>query len=233
MPKPVRPIIIQADIREERGGVPAILAQKPGVELHLLPLPVGDYLLGGSPVRVVERKTGSDFVASVVDHRLFAQLDALAAAENISPSLILEGDPTSTKSRINVSAIYGALTYCTSILRIPILPSKGSEETAELLVSIARQAQLKFQLPGPAPTKRAATLAEQQQNVLMSLPGIGPVTAQALLERFGSVRAVALASPEALTAVSGVTLERATLLAKILQAPAEHITMPPEQETSA
>jgi ERCC4-type nuclease len=70
----------------------------------------------------------------------------------------------------------------------PILPSKESEETAELLVSIARQAQINFQLPGPAPTKRAATLAEQQQSAVMSLLGIGPVTAQTLLERFGSVR---------------------------------------------
>jgi DNA excision repair protein ERCC-4 len=233
MPKPVHSIVIQADIREERSGIPTILAQKPGVELHMLPLPIGDYLLGGSPERVVERKTGNDFVSSVVDHRLFAQLDALAAAENISPLLILEGDPTGTQSRINVNAIYGALTYCTSILRIPILPSKGPGETAELLVSIARQVQVKFQLPGPAPTKRAATLAEQQKNVLMSLPGIGPVTAQALLERFGSVRAVAVASPEALTAVSGVTLERATLLVKILQAPAEQTIVLPEQETGA
>jgi ERCC4-type nuclease len=233
MPKPVHSIVIRADIREERSGIPAILAKKPGVELHMLPLPVGDYLLGGSPERIVERKTGSDFVSSVVDHRLFAQLDALAAAESISPLLILEGDPTGTQSRINVNAIYGALTYCTSILRIPILPSKGPEETAELLVSIARQVQVKFQGPGPAPTKRAATLPEQQKNVLMSLPGIGPVTAQALLERFGSVRAVALASPEALTAVSGVTLERATLLVKILQAPAERTIELPVQESDA
>jgi ERCC4-type nuclease len=231
MPKSMRAIVIQADIHEERSGIPAILLQTPGVELHMRPLPVGDYLLGGSPVRVVERKTGSDFVSSVVDHRLFAQLDALAAAENIYPMLILEGDPIGTQSRVNVNAIYGALTYCTSILHIPILPSKGSEQTAELLMSIARQVQLKFQQPVAGPTKRAVTLAEQQKNVLMSLPGVGPVTAQALLDRFGSVGAVALATPEALTAISGVTLERATLLVKILQAPAELTGPLPEIET--
>jgi ERCC4-type nuclease len=54
-----------------------------------------------------------------------------------------------------------------------------------------------------------------------------------LLERFGSVRAVAVASPEALTAVSGVTLERATLLVKILQAPTEQAIVLPEQDTGA
>jgi hypothetical protein len=50
---------------------------------------------------------------------------------------------------------------------------------------------------------------------------------------FGSVGAVGLASPAALTAAGRMTLERPALLVKILQAPAEPVAALPEEDTGA
>src|SRR5436305_562296 len=71
-------LTIDADARERAGGVLERLAALDGVDLRVSHLPVGDYLLGDDVG--VERKTAGDFVSSIVDRRLFRQVEALQAA---------------------------------------------------------------------------------------------------------------------------------------------------------
>lgn len=78
--------MILIDFREERSKVPKLL-QKFQVQIQTDNLPV-DYIIDGE--YFVERKTISDFIASVVDRRLFKQVENLAN-HCANPLLLLEG----------------------------------------------------------------------------------------------------------------------------------------------
>ena len=77
MPEHPEPIHVRIDSQEHRSGIPALLAAMPQVHIELTPLRVGDYDVGGYPCRVLERKTASDFLNSLAQGRLFAQLAEL------------------------------------------------------------------------------------------------------------------------------------------------------------
>src|SRR5947209_19961098 len=93
MPKqPPVPIHIRIDTQEQRSDIPDLLAAMPQVHIEVIPLRAGDYDVGGDPRRVFERKTGSDFLGSLAQGRLFTQLAALRKSR-CTPILLLEGDP--------------------------------------------------------------------------------------------------------------------------------------------
>ena len=111
-------IHIRIDTQEQRSGIPALLAAMPQVHIEVIPLHLGDYDVGGAPRRVFERKTGSDFLNSLAQGRLFAQLKS-----RFAPILLLEGDPLRVShSQMRPESIRGALSYITAILHVPILP---------------------------------------------------------------------------------------------------------------
>ncbi|MBI5060969.1 MAG: Hef nuclease, partial [Candidatus Aenigmarchaeota archaeon] len=80
-------VVIYADSREGASHVLAILRNQ--CTLHEIQLKVGDYLL--SKRVVVERKTADDFLQSLVDGRLFRQLEELKNQFE-KPLLLLEGN---------------------------------------------------------------------------------------------------------------------------------------------
>src|SRR5437763_16791125 len=140
MPKqPPDQIHIRIDTQEQRSGIPALLAAMPQVHIELTPLRIGDYDVGGDPCRVFERKTGSDFLSSLAQGRLFAQLAALRKSR-FAPILLLEGAPLcAAHSQMSPESIRGALAYITAILRVPILPSSEPAESAHLIYAAAKQ----------------------------------------------------------------------------------------------
>jgi len=219
MPKnPPAPIIIRVDTQEERSGIPAILATLPQVQLERVQLEVGDYDVAGDPRRVFERKTASDFLISIEKGRLFEQLTALLATD-FAPLLLLEGDPMRVaRSQMHPEAIRGALTYISAILHVPILPSSGPENSARLISSAARQCQVGYAAPGPAVGRRGTSLAEQQLQLLLALPGVGQATARALCARFDSLYEILTADAARLSKVPGISPARAAALVQLLHA---------------
>ena len=219
MPKhPPAPIHIRIDTQEQRSGIPDLLAAIPQVHLEVTPLHMGDYDVGGTPRRVFERKTGSDFLSSLAQGRLFAQLTALRKSR-FAPILLLEGDPLSVShSQMRPESIRGALAYITAILHVPILPSSGPADSAHLVYAAAKQCQVGYATPGPAAGRRGASLSEQQMQIVLSLPGIGPVTARALCTRFRSLHDLLTADAATLATVPGVSPARAATLEQLLRA---------------
>jgi len=215
---PQDPIRIRVDTQEQRSGIPHLLSDMPQVEVEIAQLQVGDYDIGGNPPRVLERKTASDFLISLADGRLFEQLNLLLASDFV-PILLLEGDPLSVKrSQMNPASIRGAKTYITGILQVLIMPTSGPEESAYHLYSMAKQLQIGYALPGPAAGRRGASLSDQQMQILLSLPGVGLATARALCAHFHSIHEVFTADVAQLSAVRGVSFERATTLFQLLHA---------------
>jgi ERCC4-type nuclease len=157
-------IHIRIDTQEQRSGIPTLLATMPQVDIEVIPLRMGDYDVGGDPRRVFERKTGSDFLSSLAQGRLFAQL------------------------------------------------------AAHLVYAAAKQCQIGHATPGPAAGRRGASLPERQMQIVLSLPGIGPVTARAVCARFRSLHDLLSADAAQLSTVPGVSPTRAAALEQLLHA---------------
>jgi ERCC4-type nuclease len=219
MPKdPTAPIHIRIDTQEQRSGIPDLLAAMPQVHIEVLPLLMGDYDVGGNPRRVFERKTGSDFLSSLAQGRLFAQLTALRKSR-FAPILLLEGDPLRvTHSQMRPESIRGALTYIAAILHVPILPSSGPSDSAHLVYAAAKQCQNGHATHGPAGGRRRASVSEQQMQIVLSLPGVGRATARAVCARFRSLHDLLNADAATLATVPGVGPSRAAALEQLLHA---------------
>jgi ERCC4-type nuclease len=222
------PIHIRIDTQEQRSGIPDLLAAMPQIHVEMIPLQMGDYDVGGDPCRIIERKTGSDFLCSLAQGRLFPQLAALLKSR-FAPILLLEGDPLLVShSQMRPESIRGALAYITATLRVPILPSSGPAESAHLIYAVAKRCQIGKvhgrvgQAPhGPPAGRRRATQSEQQLQIMLSLPGIGPATARALCARFRSLHDLLSADVAQLATVPGVGPSRAAALEQLL-----HVALP-------
>lgn len=220
---PPGPIHIRIDTQEQRSGIPDLLATMPQVHIEVIPLHLGDYDIGGDPCRVFERKTGSDFLCSLEQGRLFPQLAALRK-NGFAPILLLEGDPLGVgRSQMRPASIRGALAYIAVTLRVPILPSSEPAESAHLIYAAARQCQARHMAHspgarGPAAGRRRATPSEQQMQIVLALPGIGPITARAICARFGSLHDLLNADAAQLSEVPGVGPSRAAALEQLLHA---------------
>jgi ERCC4-type nuclease len=214
------PIHIRIDTQEQRSGIPALLAAMPQVHIELTPLRMGDYDVGGDPRRVFERKTASDFLSSLAQGRLFAQLAALRKSR-FAPILLLEGDPLRVgHSQMRPESIRGALSYIAAVMRVPILPSSGPPDSAHLVCAAAKQCQIQIghAVRGPSRGRRGASLSERQLQIVLSLPGIGPVTARALCARFRSLHDLLGADAAQLSTIPGLSPARAAALEQLLHA---------------
>ena len=174
----------------------------PGVEGRFERLELGDYGVDGR-LRV-ERKTLVDFAASIVDGRLFRQAIALAKSGQAT-LLILEGRGSDlSRVRLPRSALQGALITVSLVLGIPVLRAADGEETARLILYAA--GQLRIAAAGAIRRHGRRPLGKRrlQLHILQGLPGIGPLRAGRLLDRFGEVAAVLAAREDDLRQVEGI-----------------------------
>ena len=210
-------LVISVDRRERGSGVGEWLALQPQVRLEWRQLVVADYVIGESAA--VERKSAADFVASVIDRRLFDQVERMVESF-VHPMLIIEGADLYSVRRVHPNAIRGALSYVALLKGMPILRTANAEDTAALLLIMARHSQhgLGYQVP-LRPKPRASSPVQQQQYVLQALAGVGPTTARALLAHFGSVSAALTANERELCAVPGLGPTRARNMRAILDRP--------------
>jgi Fanconi anemia group M protein len=208
-------IFITADTRERNSGVIELLRDFSHVRVEIAQLPVADFLLGGGVA--VERKTARDLISSIIDRRLFDQAGHLR--EHYShPVLILEGDPLAVECGVRPNAIRGALSRLAVLGRMPVLPSADPEETAALLVTIARQAQAEGGQERSPAKRRATSLTEWQESIVAALPGVGPVLARRMLTHFGSFASLVQADVKALREVEGIGPRKAESLVGLFSA---------------
>jgi len=188
---------IVGDYREKASPVMKELLEA-GVGLELKQLAVGDYHI--SERVVVEYKQVTDFVDSILDGRLLAQLKSLR--QYSKPILLIEGEADIySVRRVHPSAIRGMLATITVSFGTPILWSKSPRETAGLLIALARREQVggaEFQYHSAKPPSDE----ELMEYIVAAFPGIGSQLAKPLLEKFGSIRGIVNASQDELREVS-------------------------------
>jgi len=108
-------IAIRTDTREAPSGIPLILEKTYGIKTPVENLKTGDYIIGDGIV--VERKTASDFVQSIIDGRLFKQ--AWMMKKYSDQSLVIITGDLSTIDNIHPHAINGALISLTMAWQLP------------------------------------------------------------------------------------------------------------------
>ncbi|ESS02789.1 MAG: ERCC4-type nuclease, partial [uncultured archaeon A07HR67] len=197
-------IEVVVDQRELDSSIAKTLSTRDGLLTRLETLAVGDYVL--SDRVAVERKSAADFVDSMLDadRSMFEQVGELSRAY-ARPVLVVEGADLYGQRDIDPNAIRGALASLAVDFGISVLRTDGETDTTELLATIARREQetrdREVSVHGEKTTK---TRAEQQEYVVSAIADIGPVTARALLEHFGTVEAVMTAPEDDLREVDGV-----------------------------
>ncbi|WEL19298.1 DEAD/DEAH box helicase [Candidatus Nanohalococcus occultus] len=189
---------IYADDREN--AVAKHLSRK-DVIVNKQRLDVGDFLV--SDRTAIERKAAEDLVDSILDNRLFNQLNEITQFEQ--PVIIVEGKELYSHRDVHPDAIRGALASITVDYNIPILWSDGEKETAELLESLAkREQEEKNREISVRGEKSPKTRRELQEFVVAGIPDINTKIARRLLEEFGSIEEVFNASEEELKEVKGI-----------------------------
>ncbi|NUB90045.1 DEAD/DEAH box helicase [Haloterrigena sp. SYSU A121-1] len=197
-------IEVVADQREMDANIARDLSRREEIEVRLETLDVGDYVL--SDRVVVERKSVADFVDSLVggDRSVFEQVGAMARHYS-RPIVVVEGDGLYEQRDVHPNAVRGALSSLAVDFGASVLRTEGEGETTELLAVIAgREQETADREVSVHGEKQSKTLAEQQEYVVSSIAEIGPVTARSLLEEFGTVEAVMIATEEELQEADGV-----------------------------
>jgi Fanconi anemia group M protein len=183
-----------------------------GLEIDVRTLPVGDYIV--SDRLCIERKTISDFESSIMNGRLFEQLERLKKAYS-SPIMVLEGSTEDFRLKRNV--INGTIVSIYVDYGIPIILSTGPIHTAEIIAGITKREQIdKERLPSLKGASRAHTDNQFREFVIGNLPGVGPKTAKALLNHFGSIKRITNASPKALAKVNKIGEKKAERIYEML-----------------
>ncbi len=206
-------ITIIVDQREYRSNVVKNLALK-DIIIESQQLDVGDYILSS---RIgVERKNTEDFLSSLIDGKLFRQIQRLRNSYS-RPILILEGENLFTHRNVNHNAIYGSLASISVDYGIPIMTTKDEIETANLLNIIAKREQKEEKkVVAIRGEKTQMSLYERQQFLIEGLPNISAILAKRLLLHFGSVKDIANATQEELQEVEGIGKNIASEIIRVL-----------------
>lgn len=192
-------LAITIDTRESGSALAQFLVMR-GLRVRTEPLPTGDYAV--SDRVLVERKSVKDLAASVRDGRLWDQLPRLARAG--TGILLVEGDPFSGEAGLTRAAMAGALAKASRMQGVSVVVVGSAEAAADYVMALVRQERASGR-EGAARLERGPPHPDAQLRfVLEGIPGVGPVMARQLLERFGSLAGIFEAGEDALEATPGV-----------------------------
>lgn len=179
-PNPKIPIIL--DKRENNSLIKANLIEQSANFSEEI-LQIGDYLINDT---ILERKTYSDFTASITDKRLFNQIKEMQKYP--TRYLILEGFDFSYKSRLHPNAVRGAILSIAN--QIPIIYTENETDTTKFLIQIAKRQDKPTQDLSIRQTKSKLTKEQQKQFILEGFPEVGPTAAKNLLKKFDSLNQI-------------------------------------------
>lgn len=169
---------VLVDTRERADEVVVVIKES-GCRVVKTTLDAGDYVAGGF---LFERKSASDFIASITDGRLFEQVLTMKKVDGLRPAVIVEGDVWRELKfrKIHPNSILGA-TLALAKLGVAIIYTRDPRQTGSLLCLAAKKEGGGVKVPK---VKKDADLYTLQIALLASLPGIGPKRAEELLAKY-------------------------------------------------
>ena len=190
---------IVADYREIPSKIPDILREREA-NVELQHLKTGDYIINEEII--IERKSRDDFVLSIIQSRLFSQCQRLKKAKYF-PVVLIEGNPYHTEHNIDRRAIKGALLSISVSWQIPVMYSANANDSADMLLMAGKQL-LQDDFNSLRRAYKPRRLKNKALYFLQGLPTVGSATAKALLEKFGSLENIILATEEELKQIEGL-----------------------------
>ncbi|MBU5537292.1 MAG: ERCC4 domain-containing protein [Candidatus Aenigmatarchaeota archaeon] len=183
-----------------------------GATVNVTNLKVGDFACSSKGV-VIERKTHSDFVSSIIDGRIFEQAKYLK--ENYEkPVIIVEGF---SNREINDNALKATIASLITRFNVSFINTKNVSDTAKTIYWLAKKDQEDItQNLGFKHGKKPKEIKKLQEFVLSSIPGISNILSKRLLEKFGSIENVIKASEIELMKVEGIGKKLANKIKKLL-----------------
>ncbi len=181
------------------------------INLQIKRLSCGDVLCGNV---VIERKTREDFEQSILDRRLFKQLEMMTRLGK-RKVVIIEGEQCA--GIVRREALMGAYASIITDYGAGLFFTKNIETTAELIFSIAKHEAKEKSPPSMVQKLPSWTPSEHMRAIVELFPLIGPKTARALLNHFGSIYEIVNASEKDLQAIEGIGEKRARILHAFLR----------------
>jgi len=178
----MKPLII-VDIHEKRSKVFKYLENSFDVDYQIKPLFIGDYITGGV---VIERKTVSDFLTGLSTGRLNDQIRKMQETEK--RLLIIEG-LLNQFDGIEKRRLYGSFISLLLYKNMKILFTENAWETYHVLTILSKQKIYSNEKALAFALKKTRTSNEILRiKVVSNIYGIGPITANKLITRFGSIQ---------------------------------------------
>ncbi len=214
------------DHREER-VLPIIqeICEAPDTHIHyeVTQLQLGDFLFTHNSTGIlIERKSSSDFLSSIRSNRLWDQLlrfmkvSTLSGYELSRKLLIVHGTFTFLEpSSAFWARLMGAYMEIVFVYDIPVIVAEDDDAFKECMrILIKREQTGKNELPPQSRWFRKhlssdLPIMDKRKYVLSSVPSIGDVLAESLLDHFGCIAAVASASEKQLQKVEGIGKKKA------------------------
>ena len=207
-----------------------------GVQVQAANLNAGTYLITGTCA--ILHLQLSEFSRWITDKTIFRRITDFKRAVK-EPVLIIEGVENTDVRTVSPSALRAALAFVTVNNRVPVLFAADKTESADLIYAMVNQSQngmgLTLDASGvtsptitsPEPSTDAdhgtngngngssaeGELINLPEQIVRMIPEIGPITAQALLRRFGSLRDVFAANAQDLTKIDGIGPKKAKKIA--------------------
>lgn len=193
--KPQEKPKIIADIHEKESMIIPELCEL-GLEVEIKSLNLGDYIIKDT---IIERKTISDFISSMLSKRIIPQLESmkeyrrnLLIIEGIDEDYLYNDD---CKKGVHPNAIRGFLLSILLEFQIPIIFTHNYKDTAKFLSVLAKKEKKD---PSLNPKKKSSNKKETLQYILEGFPGIGPKTAKKLLKKYKTIKQIINADIEEL-----------------------------------
>lgn len=209
--KPVEKQKIIIDYREKNSLVISIL-MRDNFDIEFKELKVADYIIRDI---AIERKTVSDFLASMKNKHLVKQLEELQ--QYPKKLLIIEGiDEQNLYSDeemggMHPNSVRGFLLSIVLKHNVPIIFTKNYQDTAKFIGVLSRRKEKEASLNV---TKKTLNKKEQLQFIIESFPGIGPTNAKKLLEKFKTIKNIINATEEELKNIVG---KKAEIVKKLVE----------------
>jgi len=205
--KPDGKILIVADYRE-REIISAL--HEMGAVVKEDNLPIADFVV--SRKTAIERKAHSDFIASIIDGRLFEQIENMKRFYERAIVLI-EG-----YSDRNISENAYKAAIATLVANgITILSTKNLYDSAKTIFWIAKKEQEENSAEIAVKVgKKPADSKKQKEFIVSSIPGISSVLAKRLLKHFGTVEKIFAADEEEFKKVKGIKKKTAKSIRKLI-----------------
>lgn len=202
-------VTVIADYREKE-----VIEYLKGLDTNVIEmnLQVGDFIISEKRV-VIERKTHSDFISSIIDGRIFKQSSELK--ENFEkPIIIIEGY---SNRQINENALKAAMASLLIDFKVSLLTTKNPLDTARTIYWIAKKEQEEDKCPVAFKVgKKPKDLKKLQEFIVASIPGISTILAKRLLEKFETVEKIFIADENQLQQVDGIGKKLARKIKKVL-----------------